>query len=81
LFGAPFVAAGIGFSRFVARFARAKRLTAYALVCELLTCGVAIALLIHHLNGGAAAGTSADDSKPRQTMQLSAELSADFLRL
>jgi hypothetical protein len=45
LVGSPFVFVGIGVSRFVARFAQAKRLTSYALLIEGLTLGVAVALL------------------------------------
>ena len=45
LVGSPFVFVGIGVSRFVARFAQAKRLTSYALLIEGLTLGIAVALL------------------------------------
>jgi hypothetical protein len=34
LFGSPFVVVGLGFSRLLARFDRAKRLTLYALLIE-----------------------------------------------
>lgn len=46
LVASPFVFVGIGISRFVARFAPAKRLTSYALLIEGLTLGIAVALLI-----------------------------------
>jgi len=44
LVGSPFVFVGIGVSRFLARFAQAKRLTSYALLIEGLTLGIAVAL-------------------------------------
>jgi len=47
LVASPFVLVGMGFSRLVARFDRAKKLTSYALLVEVLTLGVAVALLIH----------------------------------
>lgn len=37
LFGSPFVIVGLGFSRLLARFDRAKRLTSYALMIGILT--------------------------------------------
>jgi hypothetical protein len=37
LFGSPLVLLGLGFSRFLARFDRSKRLISYALVIEFLT--------------------------------------------
>jgi hypothetical protein len=40
----PFILAGIAFSRLVARFAQAKRLTSYALLIEGLTLCIAVAL-------------------------------------
>lgn len=43
---APFILVGIGVSRIVARFDRAKRLVSYALLIEGLTMAVGIALLI-----------------------------------
>ena len=43
---APFILVGIGVSRLLARFARTKKLTSYALLFEGLTMGVAVALLI-----------------------------------
>jgi hypothetical protein len=43
----PFVLAGMGISRLVARFDRAKRFAFYALLIEMLTLGIAVALLIH----------------------------------
>jgi hypothetical protein len=42
----PFILIGIAFSRLVARFDRAKRLTLYALLIEGATFGIAIALLL-----------------------------------
>jgi hypothetical protein len=51
LVGSPFVFAGIGVSRFLARFAQPKRLTSYALLIEGLTLGIAIALLLLVANG------------------------------
>jgi hypothetical protein len=42
----PFILVGIGVSRLVARFDRAKKLTSYALLIECLTLGIAAALLI-----------------------------------
>lgn len=48
LFWSPFVLAGMGVSRLVARFHRAKKLTSYALLIEGLTLVIAVvALLIH----------------------------------
>ena len=44
---APFILAGMGISRLVARFDRAKRFASYALLIEVLTLGIAVALLIH----------------------------------
>jgi len=52
LFWSPFILAGIGVSRFLARFDRAKRLASYALLIEGLTLGIAIALLIYRVNVG-----------------------------
>lgn len=46
LLGSPFIFAGIGISRLVARFDRAKRLVSYALLIEGLTIGTAVVLLI-----------------------------------
>jgi hypothetical protein len=37
----------MGISRLVARFDRAKRFASYALLIEVLTLGIAVALLIH----------------------------------
>jgi hypothetical protein len=42
----PFILVGIGVSRLVARFDRAKKLTSYALLIEGLTLGIAVALFI-----------------------------------
>jgi hypothetical protein len=47
----PFILLGIGVSRLVARFERAKRLVSYALLIEGLTFGAAIALFIHAWGG------------------------------
>jgi hypothetical protein len=47
LLGSPFILVGIGISRLVARFDRAKRMVSYALLIEGLTIGAAVALLIH----------------------------------
>lgn len=46
LFLSPFVLVGIGVSRLLARFDRAKNLTSYALIVEGLTLGIAVVLLI-----------------------------------
>jgi hypothetical protein len=46
LVGSPFILVGIGVSRFVARFAQAKKLISYALLVEGLTLGIAVALLV-----------------------------------
>jgi hypothetical protein len=47
LLGSPFILVGIGMSRLVARFDRAKRLVSYALLVEGLTIAAAVALFIH----------------------------------
>ena len=47
LVSSPFIILGIGVSRLVARFDRAKRLISYALLVEGLTLGTAVVLLIH----------------------------------
>jgi hypothetical protein len=47
LLGSPFILVGIGISRLVARFDRAKRLASYALLIEGLTIVAALALFIH----------------------------------
>jgi len=47
LIGSPFILVGIGISRLVARFDRAKRFASYALLIEVLTLATAVALLIH----------------------------------
>jgi hypothetical protein len=47
LLGSPFIFAGIGTSRLVARFDRAKRLVSGALLVEGLTMATSVALLIH----------------------------------
>jgi hypothetical protein len=46
LFSSPFVLVGLGFSRLLARFDRAKRLTLYALLIELLTLVLMAALFL-----------------------------------
>src|SRR5580700_1098128 len=43
----PFILAGMGVSRLVARFDRAKRFASYALLIEGLTLVIGVALLIH----------------------------------
>ena len=43
----PFILVGIGISRLVARADRAKRFAAYALLIEVLTVGIIVALFIH----------------------------------
>ena len=47
LLWSPFILVGMGISRLVARFDRAKRFAAYALLIEGLTLGIGVALLIH----------------------------------
>ena len=51
LIGSPLILAGIGVSRFVARFDRAKRTLLYALLIEGLTLVVSVALFIHAVWG------------------------------
>jgi len=51
LFGSPFVLVGMGGSRLLARFPRAKRLCSYALLIEGLTLVTIIALLWLPLSG------------------------------
>jgi len=46
LFGSPFVIIGLGFSRLLARFDRAKRLTFYALLIEVLTLVLMVILFL-----------------------------------
>lgn len=43
----PFILTGIGFSRWMAKFGRAKRLTSYALLIEGLTIAIAVTLIFH----------------------------------
>ncbi len=43
----PLILVGMGISRLVARFDRAKRFASCALLIEVLTLGIAVALLIH----------------------------------
>jgi hypothetical protein len=51
LMWSPFILVGIGVSRLVARFDRAKRLLSYALLIEGLTLVIAVGLIIHALGG------------------------------
>ena len=50
LWWSPLILVGIGVSRWMARFDRAKKLTFYALLIEVLTLGIAVALLFHGKN-------------------------------
>ena len=50
LLGSPFILGGIGISRLLARFDRAKRRASYALLIEGLTMAVAVALLVHAIS-------------------------------
>lgn len=43
----PLVLVGVGISRLMARFDRAKRLASYALLVEALTLGITVAVFIH----------------------------------
>ncbi len=43
----PLILVGMGISRLLARFDRAKRFASYALLIEVLTLGIAVALFIH----------------------------------
>ncbi len=47
----PFILVGMGISRMVARFDRAKRFASYALLIEGLTLVIAVALVIHAWGG------------------------------
>ena len=47
----PFILMGMGISRLVARFDRAKRFASYALLIEGLTLAIAVALVIHAWGG------------------------------
>jgi hypothetical protein len=47
----PFILVGMGISRLVARFDRAKRFASYALLIEGLTLAIAVALVIHSWGG------------------------------
>jgi hypothetical protein len=47
----PFILVGMGVSRLVARFDRARRLVGYALLVEGLTFIIGVALVIHALGG------------------------------
>jgi hypothetical protein len=51
LIWSPFIFVGMGFSRLVARFDRAKRFASYALLIEGFTLAIAVALVIHALGG------------------------------
>jgi hypothetical protein len=51
LFWSPLMLLGIGVSRLVARFDRAKKLVSYALLIEGLTLATAVALFIHAWGG------------------------------
>jgi hypothetical protein len=50
LFGSPFILVGLGISRLVARFDRARRFASSALLIEVLTLGTGVALLIYRLH-------------------------------
>ena len=52
LMWSPLILAGMGISRLMARFNRAKRAAAYALLIEGVTLGVAVALVIHGAGAG-----------------------------
>jgi len=47
IMGTPVVLVGMGFSRLVARFDRAKRLISYALLVEGLTLAIAVAVVLY----------------------------------
>ncbi len=51
LMGLPFIFVGMGFSRIVAKFDRAKRFASYALLIEGLTLAIAVVLVIHSFAG------------------------------
>jgi hypothetical protein len=51
LMWSPFILLGMGISRLVARFDRAKRFVSYALLTEGLTLAIAVALFIHAWGG------------------------------
>ena len=51
LFLSPFILVGMGTSRLVARFDRAKRFASFALLIEGLTLAIAVALVIHACGG------------------------------
>jgi hypothetical protein len=51
LMWSPFILVGMGISRLVARFDRAKRFASFALLIEGLTLGIAVALVIHAWGG------------------------------
>jgi hypothetical protein len=49
LIWSPFILVGMGISRLVARFDRAKRFASFALLIEGLTLAIAVALVIHQI--------------------------------
>ena len=51
IFSSPFVIVGLGFSRVLARFDRAKRLTFYALLIEVLTLVFMVAMVVLRWTG------------------------------
>jgi hypothetical protein len=51
LMSLPFILVGMGVSRLVGRFDRAKRFVSYALLIEGLTLAIAVALVIHAWGG------------------------------
>jgi hypothetical protein len=53
MFASPLVLAGLAFSRLLARFDRAKRLTVYALIVETLTLLLMVGLLVFSTKPGA----------------------------
>ena len=52
IMGTPVVLVGMGFSRLVARFDRAKRLISYALLVEGLTLAIAVAIVLYGFLSG-----------------------------
>jgi hypothetical protein len=58
LMWSPFILVGLGISRLVARFDRAKRFASYALLIEGLTLAIAVALVIHAIGGPKTVGGS-----------------------
>lgn len=51
LLWSPFILLGLGMSRLMARFDRAKRLVSYALLTEGLTLAIAVFLVVHAMRG------------------------------